>query len=459
MALVASVAPANAATIEVQNQRDAGPGSLRKALADANPSDLIKVPRGDYVLRSGALVVDTAVEVRGAGSGKTVIDARKQSRVFEISGGPTTLSKLAVTKGKGDFGGGITSTVPLALDRVLVTKNKAKVGGGGVDARASLGVFKSTLTRNKVVAPVGESPPLGGAIFAYPSAGAVNIQQSVISKNRAKAADEYAFGGAIHYGGNDGATGLLINRSTITTNTATGIRGYGGAISFVPVVLSAANNSLSIQNSTLAANRAQGDDNFSFGGALYFGAIPTASGAVSGLLMENTTLAHNSVDSGEGPALGGAVALLAIAVSGGTSPQSIVHSTIVGNEVRGTAESVGGGVRIENIGASLDLANSILSENRTSGSGKNCGGTGNSQGGNLERGTTCAFAHPDDLPSADPKLREVADYGGPTPTVALRGSSPAVDGADESFCLPADQRGVNRPQGPLCDVGAFELEQ
>jgi len=58
----------------------------------------------------------------------------------------------------------------------------------------------------------------------------------------------------------------------------------------------------------------------------------------------------------------------------------------------------------------------------------------------------------------------LADNGGPTPTVALLPGSPAVDAIPASACLDADgnplltdQRGVARPQGPACDIGAFEL--
>ncbi len=48
------------------------------------------------------------------------------------------------------------------------------------------------------------------------------------------------------------------------------------------------------------------------------------------------------------------------------------------------------------------------------------------------------------------------DNGGNTPTHALLRESPAVDAVD---CLiGSDQRGVARPQGLRCDIGAFELE-
>ena len=48
------------------------------------------------------------------------------------------------------------------------------------------------------------------------------------------------------------------------------------------------------------------------------------------------------------------------------------------------------------------------------------------------------------------------DFGGPTRTVALLSGSQALDAADSEACPPGDQRGVTRPFGPACDIGAFE---
>jgi len=48
---------------------------------------------------------------------------------------------------------------------------------------------------------------------------------------------------------------------------------------------------------------------------------------------------------------------------------------------------------------------------------------------------------------------------GTTKTHALANNSPAIDAAPDDVNCPAiDQRGVARPQGTLCDIGAFEKE-
>jgi hypothetical protein len=60
-------------------------------------------------------------------------------------------------------------------------------------------------------------------------------------------------------------------------------------------------------------------------------------------------------------------------------------------------------------------------------------------------------------------LGPLADNGGRTETHALLPGSPAIDAIAEADCIDLagspvaeDQRGVDRPQGAGCDIGAFE---
>ena len=56
------------------------------------------------------------------------------------------------------------------------------------------------------------------------------------------------------------------------------------------------------------------------------------------------------------------------------------------------------------------------------------------------------------------KFPYLRDNGGPTLTVALAEGSPAID-AGAAHCQALDQRGIVRPQGGACDIGAFEREE
>src|SRR6185503_12185102 len=58
----------------------------------------------------------------------------------------------------------------------------------------------------------------------------------------------------------------------------------------------------------------------------------------------------------------------------------------------------------------------------------------------------------------DPMLAPIANNGGYTQTMALSIGSAAINTGPNSGCPIYDQRGVARPQGNRCDIGAYELE-
>ena len=86
----------------------------------------------------------------------------------------------------------------------------------------------------------------------------------------------------------------------------------------------------------------------------------------------------------------------------------------------------------------------------------NSGGVLNSQGYNLESANTCNFTSLTDLHDTDPVLGPLQANGGPTVTHALLAGSPAID-KGSAICLKTDQRGLARPQGIACDIGAYEF--
>jgi hypothetical protein len=116
---------------------------------------------------------------------------------------------------------------------------------------------------------------------------------------------------------------------------------------------------------------------------------------------------------------------------------------------------------------SLTAKNTIIGRNVSYPSGATAGGSlddctvfgpSTSEGHNISSDDDCGFIRASDRDSTNPRIEPLADNGGPTNTIALRPTSLAVDRAAKPCPPPyVDQRGVSRPKGPRCDIGAFEL--
>jgi len=213
---------------------------------------------------------------------------------------------------------------------------------------------------------------------------------------------------------------------------------------------------LVVDKTTFAANHVRGIDlTQEFHGS---DAAPAFGGAVFNvgtLLGTNLTLSGNAATGGNAPS-----ATAAEAAGGGLFSKDgmvdLSFVTIANNTARGgsgspTGASLGGGVCATS--GVVILRNSIVAN---SPAGGNCFGAITDGGHNLSSDLSCSFSGPGSLNNTDPVLGPLADYGGPTPTMALLAGSPAIDAADSSSCPPTDQRGRPRPFGAGCDIGAFE---
>ncbi len=249
---------------------------------------------------------------------------------------------------------------------------------------------------------------------------------------------------------------LTLSEDAITNGTAT--EGSGGGISNDGGTLTVTHSLVANNISTNLPNGAGGDS----GGIQNVGPNPaTLSEEPGRLIVRDSTIADNEA------ALGGGI----FSWGDTSNTTSIVNSTIVGN--RGGSRGVeghgieGGGLLATQGGISVE--NSIVAGNtvepltgeRVS---ANCGATGiSSLGYNLESGTDCGFTATGDHQNTEPGFISggLQDNGGNTDTIALAGNSPAVDAIPPNAldCSATDQRGVARPQGAGCDIGAYELFQ
>lgn len=160
------------------------------------------------------------------------------------------------------------------------------------------------------------------------------------------------------------------------------------------------------------------------------------------ILLVNSTLVNNSANSGGG----------GFWVSPSGPPTALINTTISGNT----------GYGIVNVGnpTNVTLKNTLLAGN----TGGNCSGGVVDGGNNLDDGASCNFStNNQSLSSTDPLLGTLGNYGGLTQTIPLLPGSPAIGAGDATTCADTtqgasnvDQRGVTRPQGTVCDIGAFE---
>lgn len=245
----------------------------------------------------------------------------------------------------------------------------------------------------------------------------LQVGESTFSENRA----DY-YGGAIYNSGYHVNHPLWIYDTTFYSNSC-GLFGGG--------VYNTQNGRAIIAGSTFDSNRADK------GGGI-------GSGQGTHVELANATLSSNSAeDSGGGLYLTNAARVTATNVS------------MVGN----SAVANGGGVAVTRY-SDLYLSSSIVAYSPSGGDCYHQTGDpfGNAfdLGYNLVEDGTCIDAATSF--SAPPQLGPLADNGGKTETHSLLEGSPAIDAIPTSMCwVTEDQRGVSRPSGAGCDIGAFEL--
>jgi CSLREA domain-containing protein len=205
-----------------------------------------------------------------------------------------------------------------------------------------------------------------------------------------------------------GAVGSLTAvRSLFLGNAAAG---SGGAIH--------SEGTLRVAASTISQNDAVGD-----GGGIW------ASGATT--VTDATVAGNAAAGQGGGLSLHGDATLSLVTIAGNTAGR-------------------GGGVHAS--AAIIEIGDAIVSDNEAE-RRPDCAGDLVSTGGNVGRARGCTFDRATDVTRVDPQLRAVRSNGGPTPTMALRPTSPAIDVG--GACGGTDQRGA--PRDRRCDAGAYEL--
>lgn len=335
------------------------------------------------------------------------------------------------------FGGAIT----IGRSPGIEPLQTADPGNRGGQQPSRLDIARTAFLNNRAESDLNQAA--GGAIQAGPDPMEIRIEDARFLANFAQSFDPRgrpAAGGGLFV---DEAINLFINRTEWSFNGAvsTASDSFGGGIS-----IETQTGPALIQNSTISQNQAfsAGTDSEARGGGLY--ARITSQDDV--LSLNNNTIVRNRTRAGSG----------AQARSGGieiAAGLSNLANTILANNVAVDESDP------DNPVPSDCLPDSLLQ----------------SLGYNLIK-TNCGLsAAPGDQFGVDPMLDELAENGGPIEGMLShlpRVNSPALDAGNPApvqqfqpvgevrACQPVDQRLLPRPVdaigGPICDVGAIEVQ-
>lgn len=332
-------------------------------------------------------------------------------------------------------------TYTLSLGSELVINKDLALAGAGAQATVVQAAAKPNSANFRVfnIGP-DSNVSISGITIRYGNggismtAGWLTLANSTISGNSTQGP-----GGGIR-----NIRGILnLSNTTLTGNIAAG---PGGAI------YNEHGESMSINNSSIIGNIA------SEGGGIYIGVV--------GLSLLNSTVSGNIAQNGAGIYNdGGFLTLNNSTVSGNTTTLGVGggilnhhKATLINSTVSDNTAQAGGGI-ISGVthGSDIELTSTIIAGN-TANQGSDCFGNLTSQEHNLiGNDSSCNFSRASgDLVNIDPKLGPLQDSGGPTFTHSLLPGSPAIDAGDSTRCPATDQRGVSRPQGRGCDIGAVE---
>lgn len=313
----------------------------------------------------------------------------------------------------------VNSGAALSLNQVVMNGGSIPGGdGGGVVNNGSLGVTNTTFVNNYAAN--------GGAIANHAGA-TLTVTNSTFTQN-----------------GSGGGGGSIYNTGNAKITNTTFTNGSGACCGGILFNAGAA----TVTGSTFSASysRAAG------GGIHNQGSYVDEPHDLPGgtLVIANSTISGNSASW-----FGGAL------FNEGGATVTAKNVTIQGN----SAGQYGGGIEngLLSGSGSVTLANSILSQSVSG----NCAGTLSNGGYNVSDDSSCGLggttgANGQTLgDKVNPLLdtNGLQNNGGPTQTIALQTSSPAVAAIPLNLCPGTDQRGYFRPAPgqSACDVGSFEL--
>jgi CSLREA domain-containing protein len=380
------------------------------------------------------------------------------TRIFNPTTGDATFSNLTLSGGDaGAANGGailVSSDVVATLDNDTITGNTANAGGG-IYSAGELDAVNTEITHNTAAVS-------GGGISDTGKYSPLHLANTTISNNTAPT------GGGIDSSATSG-TFQGVSHSDILNTTISGNHADDLGAGMHVGQLNTGDRFV-ISHSTISGNDAGGG---SFGGGIDF------SGTMYGdFSVIDSTIAGNSAATGAGVSAGEPSASQVVAADGSLE---FANSTIASN----TAATAGGGIYLGSytispspnyVSPTLPLDSTIVADNTASGAAQDLKRASNSTAGAFDLSFSLvrapAGAPVTQTPSgsgilgADPQLSGLANNGGPTETMLIAPTSPAVDKGFAPARLATDQRGQPRTVDVSVpnardgtDIGAVEIAQ
>ncbi len=411
------------------------------------------------------------IDNNDANAGTTNIDATyadiagaNSNNVVKMDGTSTAVTSLTVldgftiTGGQATGGGGgmlcdgsgAVGTCSPTLQNLIFSGNDAAGEGGGLfDNAASGGVSSPTITDATFTGNRGQSG--GGAISNDAVVGGTS--SPTLTRVTFYSNVGVGGGGAMFNLGDYATSSPSLTDVTFDSNQATQSGNGGGILDFAySAITFTGASSPTLRNVTFRNNSASLD-----GGGMFF---QCGSGLTTcNPQLTNVTFSGNQAAAGGGMENQSVVAatvnlaLTNVTFQGNSASShgggldnhggilysnSVLNATVINVILWGdTAGSAG--PEIFNEGISPSIGHSVIQGSKPGGVWDTSLGVDN--GGNLD---------------TNPVLGPLANNGGYTQTMALLSGSSAIDTGDDLHCPSPDQRGVTRPQGPHCDIGAYE---
>jgi hypothetical protein len=408
-------------------------------------------------------------------------DFEEAGAIHNDSSGTLTITNSTIMNNEsGRYGGGMLNAGILILNNVTISNNRAYEGGGILNSGAmtitnsgiSNNIARVTAggIQNHGTATISNTTIISNAGFSS-SGGIYNLGTASLLSVTLTQNNGHFYGGGIHNGNI-----LILSASTVSTNTAqagAGISNYG---------------TLTMTAGSVAGNIAQQ----AYGGFMNTGILnisqvlicgniaQTASGGgigtgkdyqQKGIVRLTDVTISNNVAQGTGGGIfnkDGVLIATNTTVSGNSAPTiagidnsgqiTLTNVTINNNQViqlSGLAASIYNGYNSTSV---VYLKNTIVANDGSFPNCKSDMGIGIiSLGNNLNSDNTCNLTSTGDLTNTNPFLGPLANNGGATLTHALLTGSPAIDKGTNIGCPPTDQRGMPRPLGARCDIGAYEF--